>query len=51
MGRYVRGEETWIAVDGSDESSRLQPGYKRRLQLVTAVRRTIPYQSAEHSKI
>jgi hypothetical protein len=20
MGRYVRGEQTWIAVDGSDES-------------------------------
>ena len=37
MGRYVRGEETWIAVDGSDESPQVTTSYKRRLQLVTAV--------------
>ena len=50
MGRYVRGEETWIAVDGSDESSRLQPGYKRRLQLVTTSNSSVLYKRLEGFK-
>jgi hypothetical protein len=27
MGRYVRGEQTWIAVDGSDESPQVTTDY------------------------
>ena len=51
MGRYVRGEETWIAVDGSDESPQVTTSYKRRLQLVTAVFYTKDSKDSKKKKV